>query len=109
MKTQYTDAQLKQALATMLPDVVKYFSNNHELWWKYPHEQGIVRDTALLHLCWLVEETLDDEHTLDYVRTLLEDVLRCFPGKSRQYYALTHASWQQRTTALAKVNGVEIV
>jgi hypothetical protein len=103
----YTDTQLKHALAKMLPEKLG-LSPSGVLSWLTLQGNDYVLDTELLHLCWLVEEALEDEQILDYVRILLEDVLQCFQGKFRQHFALTHATWQQRTIALCKVKGVEI-
>ena len=113
----YTDTQLKQALAKMLPKLVfiKYFkcscelckqnspAGSYEL--KYIDCEIAVRDTELLHLCWLVEETLTEA---DFVMFRRELYLCCI----QQNNALTRnesATWQQRTIALCKVKGVEIV
>ncbi len=98
----YTDTQLKQALVKMLPDEVELKFNNHyftEYLWNT--KQGrVVLDTELLHLCWLVEQTLDREDQLLYTRNSM---------KGNSTFSAIHAPWQQRTIALAKVKGVEIV
>ena len=108
----YTDTQLKQALAKMLPERVEiidaWVNRGPDLYWTAANGNQKVLDTELLHLCWLVEKELNDDQILDYVRILLEDVLQCFQGKFRQHFALTHATWQQRTIACAKVKGIEI-
>ena len=100
----YTDEQLKQALAKMLPDVISYREViAHEsckivclLQWGAPwndEKEFMVRDTELLHLCWLVEEKLTDtEQDQDCIKKLMY-----------------HASWQQRVEALAEVKGIDIV
>jgi hypothetical protein len=117
MNTQYTDNQLNQALAKMLPKLISWHDegyteqNDPELYWICTDNSATyireVLNTELLHLCWLVEKSLDDEQVLDYNRTLLEDVLQCFSqGRFRQHFALTHASWQQKVQALAQVKGV---
>ena len=90
----YTDEQLKQALAKMLPDQIsfrQFKDDNAEfgyLYWKDKNQHPIqseVRDTELLHLCWLVEKELPPSSECDYFDT-----------------------WQQRVVALAKVKGIEI-
>lgn len=90
-----TDQQLKQALAKMLAE-------NNEL----PTSWRL--DTELLHICHLIEQELSEEQWLDYIRTLDEDVIRGLGGKYQSMQDVCHASWQQRTFALAKVKGVEI-
>jgi hypothetical protein len=94
---KYTDTQLKQALAKMLPEKVRMmedFNGDSIQWldWCRP-----VLDTELLHLCWLVEETLIGDQWDDYHYE--------FGFSSRQNM---HATWQQRVIALAKVKGIEI-
>ena len=85
MKT-YTDINLKQALAKMFPTTIL--------------------DIELCHLCWLVEETLDDDQILDYVRYLCDGKI---DAKYWREWYCAHASWQQRVIALAEVKGIEIV
>ena len=105
----YTEKQLKQALAKMLPDHIsfrQFKDDNAEfgyLYWKDKNQhplQSEVRDTELLHLCWLVEETLTEYKSADYAE-LLRPV-------AEHYKLLYHATWQQRVVVLAKVKGIEI-
>lgn len=105
MNTQYTDTQLKQALAKMLPDkIVKGALSGNYRW--IDRQGGIttrdmpILDTELLHLCWLVEETLSLDDRYRFINAINDSIL---------YWAHAHATWQQRTIALAKVKGVEIV
>ena len=91
---KYTDKQLKQALAKMLPELVFESGDLYV----YDTEFGsgghsIVLDTELLHLCWLVEENLENKLNLNYYNLIVLD---------------PHASWQQRVEALAEVKGIEI-
>lgn len=90
----YTDNQLKLALAKMLPDKLKLVPYGREdnliLSWILQKSSEPVRDTELLHLCWLAEKTLSVK-----VQNLSLTVA-------------IHASWQQRVIALAKVKGIEI-
>jgi len=108
----YTDTQLKQALARMLPDKLDWREikmtavgtggSYHLLCWKGGCH---VLDTELLHLCWLVEEDIPCESWLCYV-----DELRFITvGLTKNMFFYPHATWQQRTTALCKVKGIEIV
>jgi len=106
----YTDTQLKAALAKMLPkgisylEVTSYESNKTVclLQWgaKWNDERNfIVKNTELLHLCHLVEETLTPDEWTEY-------------GNALSWYSLPiyyiHATWQQRVIALAKVKGIDI-
>ena len=88
----YTDKQLKTALAKMLPNNISI--NDETLVWssssQFEHE---VLDTELLHLCWLAEKTLS-----------LYERFECYEILE----GLIWASWQQRVEALAKVKGIEI-
>jgi hypothetical protein len=111
--TTYTDTQLKQALAKMLPENVYMTQDSIDLLWsnavEYPKEirnspndrrGAYVLDTELLHLCWLVEETLMStlKQEADYIYLIdVSDI-----GNP------IHATWQQRTIALCKVKGIEI-
>lgn len=111
----YTDTQLKQALAKMLPELLENYYQDTPLdnfllsWTRSKRE---VLNTELLHLCWLVEETIKDN--IGYCRILLETCLPELRGiivglNAGFGMSILHATWQQRVTALAKVKGVEIV
>jgi hypothetical protein len=104
-----TNEQLKQALAKMLPDQIifrQFKDDNAEfgyLYWKGKNQhplQSEVRDTELLNLCWMVEETINEIDSADYA-----ELLRPIAGN---YKLLYHATWQQRVVMLAKVKGIEI-
>lgn len=102
----YTDNQLKQALAKMLPELIVFVDKWDDtkvvpyLIWNNTGE--IVEDTELLHLCWLVEEELNHNESEDYSELVFTAGQCCTFG-------CVHATWQQRVVALAKVKGVEIV
>ena len=106
-ENQYTDTQLKQALAKMLPEKLMIVNKLMHpviptLMWKGKVKEWDgtpVRDTELLHLCWMVEE---DRDNLIYYS-------KCLTEQCGNPTANIHATWQQRTIALAKVKGVEIV
>mgnify|MGYP006919774098 CR=1 FL=1 len=113
--TTYTDNQLKAALAKLLPEIVERTSQSQVsdpmLWWI--DEAQYVLDTELLHLCWLVEETLpkpdSEEGDTDqvYINHLgFTDYCDCY---HKLFADICHASWQQRVRALCKVKGVAIV
>jgi hypothetical protein len=108
------DTVLKQALAKMLPEKLEYKWNG--LYHNLPHTQEAVSDTELLHLCWLVEElfiqsqnvaghNMDDPDYGIWTRYLLTLKEVC----QNTYGAPQHATYEQRTIALAKVKGIEIV
>jgi hypothetical protein len=109
-----TDTQLKQALAKMLPEKVYMNTNGGQMYHRLDGEpQPKVLDGELLGLCHLVEETLNpaadkviESNTpniwRDYVTRLDDD---CYKNGG---HSCVHANWQQRTTALAKVLGVEL-
>ncbi|MEI7985563.1 MAG: hypothetical protein WCI55_08035 [Armatimonadota bacterium] len=101
----YTDEQLKKTLAKMLPRTVCYGSPQGAdgLCWRVPTYAGLYRsvsNTELLHLCWLVEETLTEYRSADYAE-LMRPI-------SENYKRLYHATWQRRVVMLAKVKGIEI-
>ena len=56
--------------------------------------------TELLHLCWLAEETIAP---IDEIEEYENEIA------SSNGWRMYHASWQQRTIALCKVKGIEIV
>lgn len=96
----YTDTQLKQALAKMLPETCYMNKGGGTLYYQpdklticYSIHPPPVIDTELLHLCWLAEKTLS-----------LHERFECYEILE----GLIWASWQQRVEALAKVKGIEI-
>jgi hypothetical protein len=113
----YTDDQLKQALAKMLPNVIDIFTVEHspEIVLVEKQTGAQYRDTELLHLCWMVEETIKDR--VGFVRELFDVFERAYCDNEAWdcldpvdiSAMLCHATWQERTVALAKVKGVEIV
>ena len=107
MKIEYTDTQLKQALAKMLPEKVEIDPSGESLFWKEEVSYEVL-DTELLHLCWLVEETLTPEQ----LSAVVCEIHSMHIGTGSYFTfdsALYHATWQQRTIALCKVKGVGIV
>ena len=106
----YTDTQLKQALAKMLPHKLLC----HENWnpdnddsipthsFRIVEEDGMnhrpVLDTELLHICWMVELTLSWSEYSFFKKNLLTQLMR-----------IESATWQQRVAALAKVKSIDIV
>jgi hypothetical protein len=96
--TAYTDPQLKQALAKMLPETLGVGSS---LFHKGNGKR--VLELELLGLCWLVQETLSCDIWDDYIEFVSQQVHSIY---NREH--LLHATWQQRVTALAKVKGIEL-
>ena len=93
----YTNKQLKSIMAKLLPDRTYLGAITGDLIWSI----GVpVLDSELLHLCWLVEETLNKMDSADYAK-----LLHPIP---EDYKLLYHASWQRRVVALAKMKGIEI-
>lgn len=94
----YTDEQLKQALAKMLPET---------LHWRPRWNAGLYRrsviDTDLLHVCQLMEETLTPDECDKFKNTFKD-----FSSRSIFPTNFMHATWQQRVVVLAKVKGIEI-
>lgn len=118
----YTDEQLKNCLAKMLPNYVSVMRGY--LRWN-DGEQVRVLDTELLHLCWLVEDGLCEytgehqEHYSqrdDYSKELMK-LCGTWHGAAWDWgsmcdadlFQAAHATWQQRVISLAKVKGVKIV
>lgn len=104
-----TDNQLKQALAKMLLEQIVY-EDNFLYWKRWPrkelgqHSSRKILDTELLHLCWLVEETMGCA-----VHQYHTELIKTMPNGAGVHVMSFHATWQQRVIALAKVKGVEIV
>lgn len=110
----YTDIQLKQTLAKMLPDyghAMISVDDETVTYHIYTPEGREILDTELLHLCWLVEETLTDDEWFVYEWFVFKNILRAYVpySKAKGVTRTIHATWQQRTPALAKVKGIEIV
>ena len=98
-----TDTELKSALAKMLPEEINFLDG--QLYYKEGNVNGNeVLDTELLHVCWLVEETLAPLGQLnDYIEHLAATKHSVYRDS-----ALCFATWQQRATALCKVKGIEV-
>jgi hypothetical protein len=114
MNNNYTDQQLKQALAKILPERLHLCKREDAtgigLYWQAYHKE--VLDTELLHLCWLVETSLTrrDEY-YPYMNYLNESCCMegCDAGTiyGREGNRIS-ATWQQRVIALCKVKGITI-
>lgn len=112
-----TDTQLKSALTKMLPDLIyletrEEFSTQFLRWFQGTTQHQPVKDTELLHLCWLVEETLPlkDKYTRElYLQNDFSNPCNEYDGTDwTEMYAYVHATWQQRTIALCKVKGITV-
>lgn len=111
----------------MLPDVIKIVSLDFKeplmVWIETPTIKALskvgfavdsyVYNTELLHLCWLVEETLPikaDYMKALYYETAFDKVCDEYDGTDwTAVYCYALATWKQRTIALCKVKGIEIV
>lgn len=102
----YTDDQLKQLLAKMLPETVA-FNDMGSFIWTSRCDTRQVLDTELLHLCSLVEEGLTDSEYITFAHALNEAWMRDAKPQSSRIVLCRSASatWQQRTAELAQVKG----
>lgn len=98
----YTDTQLKQALAKMLPRTLTVMCG--DLRWQKGAQ--VILDTELLHLCWLVEKSLTAIEWLKYKKELSHVVWGTPITMECTTRLLWESTWQQRTPALAKVKGI---
>ena len=112
---QYTNEQLKRTLAKMLPDEVEMHDSvfGEKLFWNRAPVGGHRQlcealDTELLHLCWLVEETLTIEQQITYLNNLYREPSVENNSKWR-IHPDCHATFEQRTIALAQTLGIEIL
>lgn len=96
-----SDQELKLALCGLLPKQICV--RNNKLFWgddSFSGELPEVLETEWLHICHLVEMTLEKEKlNLSYAHELYNVVV---PEGQQPFMA----SWQQRTAALLKVKGV---
>jgi len=111
---KYTDTQLKQALAKILPEKI-YLDNNTYRWKNedgYPCQEEVL-STELLHLCWLVEceiakSVLWWRYCAQLNQIVCVDTDEPLNTEPETLWFMIHATWQQRVTALCKVKGIEI-
>ena len=113
-----TNQQLKLALARMLPEKIQIFKplDQRPAFFAWYDEEGdtsnYINDTEWLHVCWLVEQTLDKTQQLHYIERLvwMLDPNDAWPEVltvSKGWFFL-NATWQQRAEALCRVKGIEI-
>lgn len=101
----HTDIKLKQALAKMLPDKIHNWKDREFEW----RNTGVsVKDTELLHLCSLVEKSLNRESYSNKLKSIIQDQHGWVSGAVEARYETCRATWRQRVMALAKVKGVDI-
>ena len=116
----YTNTQLQQVMAKMLPEYIEAVAEflnedgsvrERAYAWKYPKVRvsaigQLVTDMEWLHLCWLVEERLSRGGMISEYENYNGNLgMVCSETNSEP----VHATWQQRTIALAPVKGIEIV
>lgn len=108
MVTNYTNSQLKQALAKMLPDHLDFWDRPDRCGLEWHDVEEQVLDTELLHICWMVESDFDYEDWTLYI-TFLGEIVRM--NQSLKWITpcnYVSATWQQRVVALSKVKNIEI-
>lgn len=103
-----TDNELKQLLAKMLPDEIEwnvdYTTKRGDLWLK--NTAFRIKDSELLHICWLISATLEVNDMCRYNDELDAVCVPVHICPNTHIFSLTEASWQQRASALAKVKGL---
>lgn len=109
MKNQFTDEQLKLALVKMMPEKLIILSSLNTpayVAWKvcFRHSSK-VQETEWLHVCWLIEQELDNNQTWLFERALKQVCLFDDTNK-KGIQTECSASWQQRAIALAQVKGI---
>lgn len=115
-----TDRQLKEALAKMLPQRLVLATwipfggtvESYELKWiKDGFRSSAVEERELLSICWDIEEEIyQSDKTFDMNKIFTfpsGDYRRALIGIT-QHSEPVHATWQQRTMALAVVKGISL-
>lgn len=101
-----TDNELKLALVKMLPDVLAWNIETNSLLFLIPSpyrwtpQNPRVLETELLHICWLIEQTLTKVEFQAFVNALYRQ------DNKYNWHPDCSASWQQRAAALLKVKGL---
>ena len=110
-----TDTELKLALMRLLPDTIvetypcddrpmEEVQKAGEVKWYWLEYHREILGTELLHVCWLVEQSLERGKDAG---------AECYRYAAELYRVVDQenqpcmASWQQRATALCKVKGIE--
>lgn len=107
----YTNDQLTQLIAKMLPETVVWTgyilcdNGGSEDEMSYGRQ---ILDTELLHLCSLVEAGLTDAQWFPYSDAIIMSVIGPIRMVSQLTKAKIHATWQQRCRALAACKGVDL-
>jgi hypothetical protein len=106
----YTDEQLKVALAKMLPELIfesgDLFIYDAEFETNSEFGSGSYRqvlDTELLHLCRLIRKNFTPQQRVNYLNTMRELI----GHKVVSDYDIADADWDKQTIALAKVKGID--
>lgn len=105
----YTDEQLKRALAKVTPELAVFVCGDL-MWLHYTKEFSArkILDSELLHLCWLVEQEFDGIRLAYDYSVELRFVIEPNHGFVGDYRYI-NATWQQKVIALAAIKKVEIV
>ena len=100
-----TDTQLKQALAKMLPDVIKPWQTlaGSVIYFRWEDRDALVLDTELLYLCRLARQGFTLEQRVKYLNTM-RDII----GGKVSDFDIADADWNKQVIALAKVKGFDI-
>ena len=105
------DDELKQLLAKMLPEKVRWTGSLLT----YIVTYGVtamytdpVKETELLQLCWEIEEQDRPANLRRYLDGKLDFVKSLQQVTGGEFMLCYHATWQQRVVALAKVKGIEL-
>jgi hypothetical protein len=120
------DKEARQFLASCLPEKILSYPWEHEgepeieSFWKpidKNHFGQKILDTEWLHVCWLVEQGLDEAARMPWLKFNVElwkivcpenkpdGLTEIAYGSPLHIWRATHATWQQRTAALKAVKG----
>jgi len=109
MNTQYTEHQLRLAMAKLLPEKITTESSSgyNGVWWyvDYPRLDGsnfrdlnVIKETEWQYVVHLIEQTLNDEQLRDYFCAIGSSM-----PKNLSINEIVRANFNQRATALCRV------
>lgn len=104
------EQKLKLALAKMLPDKIQWVTHeNNKLdyaKWRNAGAIADIKETEWLHVCHLIEKSLNESPYLIFEQKLEKLVRDVFESEHHRDFTTTSATWQLRATALCKVKGI---
>jgi len=100
-----TDPELKSFLAAKLPERIIYSEKLDRYHWRKEWMEHVVLDTEWEHIVRLVELSLTEEQHASFGYSLWRLTERKNSERLNRDYL--SASWQQRATALARMEGRE--